>query len=71
MSQTKFIRHIEVIRSHDKLTYPEFRDIRAKYLYAVFSSVPDILVSVTLLAQCTEVLFNGHIDNVLRLFRKL
>lgn len=71
MVLAKFTRHVEVMKSQDKLAYPEFSSIRSKYAYAVFSTVPDVLLFVAMLAQYTDDLFNTYTDGVHRLFRKL
>ena len=53
------------------LTFDEFRSLRAKYAYAAYSSAPDILVYVAVLAQYTHTRFEQSKDEALQLLRKM
>lgn len=56
---------------NDMLKFDEFRSIRAKYLYAAFSTAPDTLVFVANLSQQPEKRYEVYKEEVMNLLLKL
>lgn len=50
-SQADYIKDIVKVGLRENLTFDTFRSVRAKFVYRAFSTVPDGLVHVALLAQ--------------------
>lgn len=72
-TQSSYISNIP--HSAKDMTFNEFRSIRARYAYAAYSTIPDVLVFVSFLSQFTESTFEGKkqeaVSTLLRLEKKL
>lgn len=59
-TQKQDIENIEKLKINKELSFDYFRQNWAKYTYAPFSTVPHILIFVTLLSQITEERFEAN-----------
>ncbi len=71
INQRGYITACGKVKLRGKLSFEEFRHIRAEYAYAAFSTVPNVLVYVDKLAQFTDKRYTAERDEALRLLRKL
>lgn len=70
MKQENYINEIDKGKFRLKLSFEQFRSIRAKYAYAAFSTAPIALIHVALLAQYTESRYGEDMEEALKLLNK-
>jgi len=71
MEQAEYITNCAKVKWSEQIDFEKFRSLRAKYAYAAFSSVPETLVYVAILAQFTERRFAEESEEATRLLRKM
>lgn len=58
--QNKYISKVERVKKNHLPTFEEFRSARAKYAYAAYSTMPDILIFVAQLSQVTQTVYDNN-----------
>jgi len=66
MDQRYYIEGISKLKHIDKIDFIEFRSLRQRIAYASYSTMPDVLVFVAILAQYTESMFMADSKEPLR-----
>lgn len=71
LSQEKYLSDIVIPSKLSALSFDEFRSLRAKYAYAAYSTLPEILVHVAKLSQFTEDIYEKKISLAVKILKQL
>lgn len=70
VKQSQYIKKIGTFCFKENLCFEDFCSIQAKYTYAIFSTVPDILIYITIMAQITQERYIMEQEYVFKLMKK-
>lgn len=70
MDQKYYIAELCNLKNLGNITFTEFSSVRQKIAYASYSTMPDVLVFVAILAQYTQTMFSNESEEAIRLLKK-